>query len=231
MQIALSSGHSKYIRGASGAPVPPQLDEVDEARRVVERVADFLEQLGVGVKTFHDDVSTTQNENLNRIVDWHNKQGRDLDVSVHFNAYNGTAHGVECLYVTQEALAGVVASKIAAVGFTNRGAKYRDDLFFLGNTNEPAILIETCFCDNTSDSNLYRSKFEDICRAIAEAITGMELAPPERPEDLPPIGEQPDEPNPPSDPKVPHIAIITHGEVVMTVNGVQIVTGQERSKQ
>jgi N-acetylmuramoyl-L-alanine amidase len=81
-RIVISSGHGKYVRGASGV-----LDEVDEARKVVEQVADELRGRDVDVTTYHDDVSTTQNESLNRIVDFHNSQTRDLDVSVHFNAY------------------------------------------------------------------------------------------------------------------------------------------------
>jgi N-acetylmuramoyl-L-alanine amidase len=63
-KLVISSGHGKYVRGASGV-----LDEVDEARRVVDQLASLLRLLGVEVKTFHDDVSKTQNENLNRIVD------------------------------------------------------------------------------------------------------------------------------------------------------------------
>jgi len=36
MKVVISSGHGKYIRGgASESPIPPYLDEVDEARRVV----------------------------------------------------------------------------------------------------------------------------------------------------------------------------------------------------
>ena len=99
--FAISSGHGKYIRGASG-----YLDEVNEARRVVDRVAELLRGAGVAVKTFHDDVSHSQSENLNRITNWHNSQSRELDVSVHFNAYQTTSKpmGTECLYVTQEEL-------------------------------------------------------------------------------------------------------------------------------
>jgi len=60
MQIIISSGHGKVIRGTSG-----YLDEVDEARRIVEKVADYLDD--TGVDTFHDDVSTTQSENLSSL--------------------------------------------------------------------------------------------------------------------------------------------------------------------
>ena len=77
------------------------LDEVDEARRVVDRIKELLPD----IVTYHDDISTSHNENLNRITDFHNAQGKhDLDVSVHFNAYENTSKpmGTECLYVTQE---------------------------------------------------------------------------------------------------------------------------------
>jgi N-acetylmuramoyl-L-alanine amidase len=189
MRIAMSSGHGLYIRGARGSPVPPELDEVDEARRVVDRTAELLRVSGIECVTFHDDISNDQSENLNRIVNWHNAQARELDVSVHFNAFDGSANGTECLYVTQETLSGVVAAALAAAGpFTNRGAKYRSDLFFLGHTEEPAILVEVCFCDHTGDSNNYHQNYEAICEALAESISGRDV--PDRP-------ELPERPEPP----------------------------------
>ena len=185
--IAISSGHGMYIRGARGNPVPPQLDEVDEARKIVDRVAQLL-----GCVKFHDNTSHDQSTNLNAIVDWHNRQQRDLDVSVHFNAYDHSAHGTEVLYVTQQTLASDVSAAICnAGGFTNRGAKYRADLAFLNGTNEPAVLIETCFCDNTSDSNKYNGHFEAICQAIASSISGEAIADPEPPGERPPGGNRP----------------------------------------
>jgi N-acetylmuramoyl-L-alanine amidase len=167
MKIVISSGHGKIVRGAEG-----YLDEVNEARRVVNKAATLLGNACAGV--FHDDVSTSQSENLNRIVDFHNSKARDLDVSVHFNAYETTdkAMGCECLYVSQAALAQDVADRISrAAGLINRGAKKRTDLFFLNNTNEPAILIEVCFVDSKADAGLYAQHFEDICAAISKAIT------------------------------------------------------------
>ena len=183
MKVVISSGHGKYVRGARGDPVPPQLDEVDEARKVVERVADYLGDAGVTVTTFHDDVSNDVSENLNRIVDFHNSKDRDLDVSVHFNAYDGKAHGTEVLYTSTNGYewAKKLSPAISEAGnFTDRGPKERNDLAFLNNTHETAVLIETCFCDNTSDSNLYHARFDAICRVIAEVLSGEELgeAPP-----------------------------------------------------
>jgi N-acetylmuramoyl-L-alanine amidase len=166
-KIVISSGHGQKVRGASGI-----LDEVDEARRVVESVADILRNQDVDVKTFHDDNSDSQDENLGAIVDFHNACDRELDVSVHFNAYQDTdqAMGTEVLYVSDDALANKVADAIASCGFVNRGAKHRDDLYFLNNTEQPAILIEVCFVDSTADAELYREQFTSICRAIANAL-------------------------------------------------------------
>jgi peptidoglycan hydrolase-like protein with peptidoglycan-binding domain len=179
MRVVISSGHGKYVRGASG-----YIDEVDEARKVVDRVAGVLRSMGADTTIYHDNVSTSQNENLNRIVDFHNSKTRDLDVSVHFNAYETTskAMGSEVLYVSQATLARQVVDGIcAAAPFINRGPKRRTDLFFLNNTEAPSILIETCFVDSKADVDIYRAQFGDICGAIAETILGeaaVEAPPP-----------------------------------------------------
>jgi N-acetylmuramoyl-L-alanine amidase/Putative peptidoglycan binding domain len=198
MKIVISSGHGKKIRGAAG-PKPWGLDEVDEARRVVEETATMLRDAGVDVTTFHDDISTSQNENLNRIVDFHNSKTRDLDVSVHFNAFESTGKpmGTECLYVSQQALADKVSAAIADAGdLLDRGPKKRTNLFFLNNTKEPAILIETCFVDSQADAELYRQNFNVICASIAEVLSGQEIKPPAPT----PPGPEP-APPPPSDEK------------------------------
>lgn len=195
--IVISSGHGKYIRGAADI-----LDEVNEARKVVDRVAQLLKDGGVTVKTYHDDTSHSQSENLERIVNYHNNQGNhDLDVSVHFNAYQHTSKpmGTEVLWKTQEALADKVSAAIAKAGsFLDRGQKKRTDLYFLNYTAEKAILLEVCFVDSQADADLYRRNFEAICRAIAESIGGVSIdVVPEPPEPEPP---EPPEPAPePSD--------------------------------
>lgn len=218
MKLVISSGHGKYIRGASG-----YLDEVDEARKVVENVADILRNAGIGIDTFHDDVSTTQSDNLARIVNYHNSKVRDLDVSVHFNAYQTTNNpmGTECLYVTQQTLANVVAEKVAEAGhLINRGPKKRTDLYFLNNTEMPAVLIETCFVDSKADADLYNDHFNTICTAIAEALTGMELGgeqPPVKPE------------RPPVEPEATvQITITAQGNVRVLVNGEEVSFGKTK---
>jgi N-acetylmuramoyl-L-alanine amidase len=215
-RVAISSGHGMLVRGASGV-----LDEVNEARRVVEAVADKLAARGVDVLTFHDDVSTTQSENLDRIVNWHNQQNRELDVSVHFNAYVETANpmGVEVLYVTQTALASELSAAIAEAGyFIDRGGKKRTDLAFLNGTDMPAILIETCFVDSTADAALYEANFDMVCEGMAYMLGG----PPQEAERPPIGGERPPRPLPPARPATVRVDIEASGHVVVLVNGVPV---------
>jgi N-acetylmuramoyl-L-alanine amidase len=178
MRIVISSGHGKYVRGAVGL-----IDEVDEARKVVPRVAEYLRERGHQVDEFNDDTSTTQDENLATIVNYHNAQTRDLDVSVHFNCYVATAgaRGTEVLYVTQDELAAKVSDAIACAGdLIDRGAHKRTDLYFLNKTNKPSILIELCFVDAGQDVKHYQMHFDDICQAIA--AVSKPAAEPEPPE-------------------------------------------------
>jgi N-acetylmuramoyl-L-alanine amidase len=219
MNIVISSGHGLKVRGASG-----YLDEVDEARRVVEQVADLLLKSGLGVKTFHDDISTTQSQNLETIVDFHNEQDRDLDVSVHFNAYETTTKpmGCEVLYVTQDGLAATLSEAISNAGdLIDRGPKYRSDLYFLNNTEEPAILIETCFVDSSTDAELYRNKFDEICAAIASVLSGREIV------DVPPTEPEPEPPPELSENNRVDILGAVEGDVTIIING-QRVTGAAR---
>ena len=186
MKIAISAGHSSKCPGMSDI-----IDEVTEARRVCTEVCNILFDAGVPFEgPFFDDVSTSQNENLERICDWHNSKSRELDVSVHFNANQHTSKpvGTECWYITQEELAAEMASAIADAGeLIDRGPKYTSSLYFLNHTSMPAILIEVCFGDSQADCDAYQENFRAICSAIAATLAGGgQIIPPAPPdEDLP----------------------------------------------
>lgn len=180
MKVVISSGHGKYVRGAEGF-----IDEVDQARRVVDQTALTMAELGIDVTSYHDDVSKTQDENLNRIVDFHNSQTRDLDISVHFNETGegdtSKPVGCEVLYVSQKGLeiADEMVDRICiASGLKNRGPKLRENLFFLNQTEKPAVLVEVCFVDSSADVNLYNSGFFEICEAIAATFTEVPIPEP-----------------------------------------------------
>ena len=181
MRVVISSGHGKKIRGAS-CDESWGLDEVDEASKVVESVATALRSVDVDVITYHDDVCTSQSENLNRIADFHNSQdAHDLG---YFGALqrlrgDGQAHGHRgALRVARPARRSPTrwwTRSPTPASLINRGPKERTDLHFLNATDEPAILIETCFVDSKADADLYRENYDLICNAIAGAIAGEEI--------------------------------------------------------
>jgi len=178
MRIAISSGHGLHVRGASGI-----LDEVNEARRVTNRVAEILRERGHEAAVFHDDTSRTVGDNLNAIIAWHGARMRDIDVSVHFNAFHDpNAHGTEVLYSTEKSapLAEGVALAMSAAGFrlrpaqggaTRPGTVLRNNLAFLNRLAScPAVLLEVCFVTARRDADIYNANFEALCKYIAAAL-------------------------------------------------------------
>ena len=144
-QINISSGHSVNCQGAVDI-----INEVTEAKKVVDRVCDIVKASGKACYKYHD-TSSSSSQNLVNIVNWHNGFKDGVDVSIHFNAYTHTdkAMGTEVCHYSQPMLAKEVSKNIAnAGGFIDRGAKQRTGLYFLKHTNKPAILIEVCFVDS-----------------------------------------------------------------------------------
>jgi N-acetylmuramoyl-L-alanine amidase len=171
-RIIFSSPHGFHVPGVDNL-----INEVTEGRRVTVEVARMCRKHNLAsVREFHDDISRTRDENLNAIVKFHNSFERDLDVSIHFNAFKPTPNrkGCEVLYRNPEdrELAAKVSAAIAEAGeFRDRGAKRRKNLRFLNQTNCPAILIEVCFTDSEEDVRLYKQNYDAICNAIARAVS------------------------------------------------------------
>lgn len=167
-QFVITSGHGKFVSGAEAI-----LNEVQEARKVVNRVYKILteEYNGKGYR-YHDNTSTTQNQNLDRIVGYHNSKFRNLDISIHFNSSSESATGTECLYYNDKSLATRVSAAMAkALKIIDRGGKERKELYFLKATKEKAILLEVCFVTSKIDSTNYMKYFEELCQSIAKVIS------------------------------------------------------------
>lgn len=157
-------GHSLKCRGASGL-----LDEVNEDRKVKNKVIELLRAKGHTVYDCTDDGGTTPIKNLKNIVSKCNAHKVDLDVSIHLNA--GGGHGCEVYgYSNKMSSVGarVSANIASALGITNRGFKVRTNLYVLHRTNSPAILIECCFVDNKEDHDKW--SVDKCAHAIANAI-------------------------------------------------------------
>ena len=176
-KIVISSGHGLHVPGARSL-----MDEVTEARRVTNRVAQLLTNAGRETAVYHDDVSRNARDNVNGIVAYHNAQKRLLDVSVHFNAVAGVRQagiGTETLYRAGNERMKSLSSQISkAIGAAsglkvrrNDGTLARNDLGFLNRTNiDSAILLEICFVNSETDERLYNTHFNGICERIAHIL-------------------------------------------------------------
>ncbi len=171
-QLNISSGHSINCKGASHF-----IDEVTEARKVVDRVKQICNTLGVECYTYHD-TSSSSSQNLKNIVNWHNQFKDGLDISIHFNAHVVTKdnRGTEVWVYSQGNFEKQLVTDIAnSSNLLNRGVKINRDFNFLKNTTKKSIIIEICFVDSEADVNKYRTNFENICRAIVKSLTGKEI--------------------------------------------------------
>ncbi|WP_077958606.1 N-acetylmuramoyl-L-alanine amidase [Listeria monocytogenes] len=172
LNITTNAGHSQKVEGATGNGY----EEHDEALKYNNDYIEELRSYGVKVTNTTSEASS-QNAVLVEQVKKANavsKTGR-LDVSWHFNSADKSATGVEVLYYdnAQKQLATDVSVALSkALGLRDRGAKQRKDLYFLANTNAPAILIEVAFISNANDMKAATTKRTAAVKAVVEVTTG-----------------------------------------------------------
>lgn len=159
MKILLSAGHGGTDSGSIGAD---RRKEKDRTLDLANRVASILRNAG------HSVTVNTEKTVFGR---WRfkNKNGYDYALSIHFNAFNGSATGTECFYKGTQKKASELSSKVASVlGVKNRGAKATSSLYMMniGFDN----LIEVCFHDNGADLAQYNANIDKVASAIANVI-------------------------------------------------------------
>ncbi|PHD69309.1 N-acetylmuramoyl-L-alanine amidase [Bacillus toyonensis] len=184
-KYSLHGGHNRFVQGANWGDRKEHIMD----RLVKDAVAAKLRALGHTVYDDTDETGSTQAQNLNNIVRNCNSHSVDLVISFHLNAYNGSANGVEVCYYDQQSLAAKVSAQLSKdIGWSNRGAKQRTDLYVLNSTKAPAILIELGFIDNESD--MAKWDVDKIANSIVYALTGQTVG-----------GSQPTAPTPPPNQK------------------------------
>lgn len=175
MKILLIAGHggTPYDSGATGNGYT----EAVETRRMAQAVAPLLRNYGFDVSIYD------QSQDAYKVV----TQGGSLPLSgvsyvmeFHLNAAagdyagNGKTTGSEIFVHVNENGIGVeqaILKRLAALGFTNRGVKRSSGLAVLKHVYKRGVshaLIETCFIDDKDDMELYKAKFNDIAKAIAD---------------------------------------------------------------
>ena len=164
MKILLSAGHGGTDGGSTGAD---NGKEKDRTINLANKVASYLKNAGHSVTVNTEKTSSGA---------WRfkNRSGYDFALSIHFNAFDGTATGTECLYKGTKKKADELSSAVAsAIGVRNRGAKSRPNLYMMniGFDN----LIEVCFHDNSSDLNKYNAVVDKVAKAIADVVNGVKI--------------------------------------------------------
>ena len=176
MRVFLNPGHA-----LDGNPDPGAcgygLRECDVAKNVADLVAGYLSAAGVEV------VGCLQSDSLHEVVTASNNSDTDVFISIHCNAYNGSANGTEAWHFygssAGETLAQCIQNQIVdALRTVDRGVKGAkpgvNGLYVLSNTNAVAVLVELAFIDHASDAQLLRSQQDEFARAIARGVTDYE---------------------------------------------------------
>lgn len=177
MNILVIAGHggNPYDPGACGCGYK----EAVETRRLATAVAPLLRAYGFNV-TMYD-----QKNDAYKVL----YNGGSLPLSgisyvleIHLNACvkdytgDGFTTGTEILVHTDEAgitVEQAICKRVAALGFKNRGVKRTNGLWVMNAVHRQGIshaLIEVCFIDDKDDMNLYKAKFSEIVKAIADGV-------------------------------------------------------------
>ena len=168
MKVFIDAGHGGNDPGAIGC----NLYEKDITLTISKRVQHHLQRHGVTVimsRTGDTTVSLSQRSSLA------NSNNVDASISIHCNAFNGTAKGVETYSYGTGAneirLANCVHNSVISnkLYTLNRGVK-QENLHMVREPQMAAILIETAFIDNSQDADLLKNRQEDFAIAIAKGI-------------------------------------------------------------
>ncbi|MDY3712489.1 MAG: N-acetylmuramoyl-L-alanine amidase [Agathobaculum sp.] len=177
MKILLIAGHggTPYDPGA----VANGYTEAVETRRMALAVMMWLRAHGFEVDIYdqHKDAYKVVREGGSLPLD-----GVDYALEFHLNAAakdfagDGRTTGTEIWIHTSEKSDGVeqaILRRMTALGFRNRGVKRSGGFAVQRHCIRRGVshaLIETCFVDDKDDMTLYKAKFDDIARAIADGV-------------------------------------------------------------
>lgn len=167
--IGLDRGHGvSYDGGAVGIVKEEKI--IDEVCNIFSRIA---QSNGYKIVELRPSSATSTNNSLYQRTSKANSSGVDFFLSIHGNAFNGSAHGTEVyIYKTggeAETLAKQVCNSICEkTGTYNRGVKVNSNLYVLKNTTMVAMLVELLFIDSQKDISLYNPS--TIAEALASAL-------------------------------------------------------------
>lgn len=145
--------------------------EENLTREVGKLVVQKLRSLGHQVYEINLQNATSVNNSLNERIRLINNYNPDLAISIHFNAFNGSAYGTEVLTDGyNSSIANAILAEFETLGLYSRGIKNGSKLAVVGGVKPYAMLVECCFIDSSSDMKKYNP--EAFANAIVKGVCG-----------------------------------------------------------
>lgn len=171
-RIAIDAGHGGSDPGAVS---PSGIKESEVARKIAALVENILSGLGAEVcKVYDVDKKTDLKTRAIRA----SRAGASLLVSIHLNSSrNSEACGCEVIYSDLKQETGMKSKRLAEIlsreissslGIKCRGAKVRNDLTLLKNSEIPTVIVEPLFLSNPEEEKMIRN--EETLKRISSAI-------------------------------------------------------------
>lgn len=170
-KCALVIGHKKYSPGASNSNSKLTEFAFNDALAV------DIEKEVVGV-----DVQRVYRRTFDSLPQDVNELNPDFIVSLHCNAFDGSATGTEVLYYHRstrgKAIAEILNERlVGALGLRNRGVKPKTSEdrggYLLKKTVAPCVIAEPFFIDNDSDLKVASDNRAALAKAYAEGIMAI----------------------------------------------------------
>lgn len=168
-KIVIDPGHGGNDTGASY----DGRREKDDVLRLALEVGKRLEEMGQDIS--YTRVNDTAYTPFERTV-MANTAAADFLLSLHRNSVRNpnTINGAEAYVYSDSGIradvAGNLLEELEKAGFENRGVLERPNLVVLRRSDMPTVLLEVGFIDNESDNQLFDTKFDEIVKAIVDAI-------------------------------------------------------------
>ena len=180
--ICIDPGHGGRFPGASGAISVEKHLNLELANVLRELLASDYEVVmtreeDVDLAPGIDNRMTARSADLRERCRICNDSKADLFVSIHYNSFHTeAAHGFEVLHwhssIRGGRLAGLILSEFGGVedlfGVRKRGVKPRKNIYVLGHTRPPAVLVEAGFISNPGEERVVT--IPDYQYAVAETI-------------------------------------------------------------
>jgi len=173
-RIFLDAGHNDS--GWNTGAVGNGLREQDISYEVCKLVSGMLLrdfEVRLSRETREVNLGTDNASSINKRWQMANNWCADYFISVHCNAFNGTAHGAETLYFKDDSKKFATVLQdiyVSEMGISDRGIKFRNDIAVIRHTRMPSVLIELGFIDNIEDAFMLRTKKAEMAAAIVRGV-------------------------------------------------------------